>query len=72
VRRDRNPAIAGGWQINTLVSVMSGTLFTVTSDAGSLRMPGNDQRADQVKQEVRKLAGSAAVKRTMTGRRSRA
>lgn len=48
-------AVAGGWQINTLVSLMSGSPFTVTSDGGSLRMPGNDQRADQVKAEVRKL-----------------
>jgi hypothetical protein len=50
-------AIVSGWQINTLTSIMSGTPFSVTSDAGSLRMPGNDQRADQVKQEVRKLGG---------------
>lgn len=50
-------AIVSGWQINTLTSIMSGTPFSVTSDAGSLRMPGNDQRADQVKAEVRKLGG---------------
>jgi hypothetical protein len=50
-------ALISGWQINTLTSILSGTPFSVTSDGGSLRMPGNDQRADQVKREVRKLGG---------------
>jgi hypothetical protein len=50
-------AIVSGWQINTLTSIFSGSPFSVTSDGGSLRMPGNDQRADQVKPEVRKLGG---------------
>ena len=50
-------AVASGWQINTLISVMSGTPFSVTSGSGSLRMPNNDQRADQVKAEVNKLGG---------------
>jgi hypothetical protein len=50
-------ALVSGWQINTLTSIMTGTPFSVTSDAGSLRMPGNDQRADQVKPEVKKLGG---------------
>jgi len=50
-------AMVSGWQINTLTSIFSGTPFSVTSDAGSLRMPGNDQRADQVKPEVAKLGG---------------
>lgn len=49
--------IVSGWQINTLTSYLSGSPFSVTSDAGSLRMPGNDQRADQVKPEVAKLGG---------------
>jgi hypothetical protein len=53
-------ALVSGWQINTLTSIMSGTPFSVTSDAGSLRMPGNDQRADQVKSEVIKLGGIGA------------
>jgi hypothetical protein len=50
-------ALIGGWQLNTLTSFMTGTPFSVTSDGGSLRMPNNDQRADQVKAEVRKLGG---------------
>ncbi len=49
--------IVSGWQINTLTTAFSGSPFSVTSDAGSLRMPGNDQRADQVKPEVAKLGG---------------
>ncbi|HYP13906.1 MAG TPA: TonB-dependent receptor, partial [Bryobacteraceae bacterium] len=49
--------IASGWQINTLISLMSGTPFSMTSSNNSLRMPGNDQRADQVKQKVEKLGG---------------
>jgi hypothetical protein len=49
--------IAGGWQINTLSSFMSGTPVRVTSDGGSLRLPGSTQRADQVKQEVAVLGG---------------
>jgi len=50
-------SIVSGWQLNTLTSLVSGTPFSVTSDGGSLRMPNNDQRADQVKPEVRKLDG---------------
>jgi hypothetical protein len=49
--------IVSGWQLNTLTSIMSGTPFSVTSGSGSLRMPNNDQRADQVKGEVKKLGG---------------
>jgi hypothetical protein len=50
-------AIIGGWQLNTLTSFMTGTPFTVTSDGGSLRMPGNDQQADQIKANVKRLGG---------------
>jgi hypothetical protein len=49
--------LAGGWQINTLTSYMTGTPVRVTSDGGSLRLPGSTQRADQVKQEVAVLHG---------------
>lgn len=49
--------IAGGWQINTLTSFMTGTPVRVTSDGGSLRLPGSTQRADQVKQNVERLGG---------------
>lgn len=50
-------AVAGGWQLNTLTSFLSGLPVSVTSDAGSLNMPGSTQRADQVKPEVQKLGG---------------
>ncbi len=49
--------VVSGWQINTLTSYVSGSPFSVTSDAGSLRMPNNDQRADQVKAQVAQLGG---------------
>ncbi|MBM3786793.1 MAG: carboxypeptidase regulatory-like domain-containing protein [Acidobacteria bacterium] len=49
--------IAGGWQLNTLTSIMTGTPVRVTSDGGSLRLPGSTQRADQVKAEVAKPGG---------------
>ncbi|MCL4782521.1 MAG: carboxypeptidase regulatory-like domain-containing protein [Bryobacterales bacterium] len=50
-------AFAGGWQLNTLTSFMSGTPLRVTSDGGSLRLPGSTQRADQVKEHVAVLGG---------------
>ena len=39
-------AVLGGWQVNGLFSRYSGAPFTVTSDGGSLNMPGNTQTAD--------------------------
>jgi hypothetical protein len=48
-------AIAGGWQINNVISMMTGTPFTVSSSGASLDMPGSSQRADQVKPLVAKL-----------------
>jgi hypothetical protein len=60
-RWDSNNAVVkgvvSGWQINTLTSYLSGSPFSVTSDGGSLRMPNNDQRADQVKSEVARIGG---------------
>lgn len=50
-------AVAGGWQINTVFSSVSGTPFTVSASGTSLDAPGNSQRADQVKPEVRILGG---------------
>lgn len=51
-------AVAGGWQINNILSLMSGTPFTVTSSGTSLDMPNNQQTADQVKPEVEILGGA--------------
>jgi hypothetical protein len=45
-------AIAGGWQINNILSFYSGTPFTVTASGTSLNSPGNQQTADQVKDHV--------------------
>jgi hypothetical protein len=49
--------VLGGWQINNLVSLMSGTPFTVQGPASTLDMPGSTQTADQVKTEVEKPGG---------------
>jgi outer membrane receptor protein involved in Fe transport len=47
-------AIAGGWQVNGLLVLYSGAPFTVTS-SDTLNLPGSNQRADQIKSEVRTL-----------------
>jgi hypothetical protein len=51
-------AILGGWQINNLVSMISGPPFSVLADDTSLNLPGSTQTADQVKTDVEKLGGS--------------
>jgi hypothetical protein len=51
-------ALLGGWQVNNIVSLMSGTPFTVTSSAASLDMPGSTQTADQVRPEAITLGGA--------------
>jgi hypothetical protein len=51
-------AVFGGWQINNLVSLYSGTPFGIGADGNSLRMPGSSQTADQVKPEVEILGGT--------------
>src|SRR5262249_8747877 len=48
-------AIAGGWQVNNILSFMSGVPFSVTSSGASLDLPGSSQRADQIKPAVPKL-----------------
>jgi hypothetical protein len=50
-------AIAGGWQLNTVISFLSGAPFSVTADATSLNAPGSTQRANQVKTKVAILHG---------------
>jgi hypothetical protein len=49
--------ILGGWQINNIVSIMSGAPFSVLADDTSLNLPGSVQTADQVKPTVQKLGG---------------
>jgi hypothetical protein len=51
------PAIAGGWQINNLLSFYSGTPFDITASGTSLNAPESSQRADQVKSHVDILGG---------------
>jgi hypothetical protein len=50
-------AIAGGWQVNWILSRMSGTPFTIGSSGTSVNAPGNTQTADQVKSDVQMLGG---------------
>jgi len=45
-------AVLGGWQVNNLLSFMSGTPFSVSSSGTSLDLPGSTQRADQIKANV--------------------
>jgi hypothetical protein len=48
----------GGWQINGLLSALSGQPFSVTAPGTDLNAPGNAQRADLVKPTVQKLGGA--------------
>ncbi len=49
--------IAGGWQVNNIVSIMSGTPFSVTAGGASLNAPGSSQRADLLKDNPVILGG---------------
>jgi len=50
-------AIVRDWQINGLFSSYTGTPFTIGASGTSLNAPSNNQTADQVKPEVKKLGG---------------
>ncbi len=50
-------AVLGGWQVNATFNAQSGVPFSVGSSGNSLDAPGNSQRADQVKSEVKILGG---------------
>jgi carboxypeptidase family protein len=45
-------AIAGGWQVNTIVKLTSGAPFTVTASGTTLNTPDSTQLADKVKDTV--------------------
>jgi hypothetical protein len=47
--------VVGGWQINNLISFLSGQPFSVTADGATLNAPESSQRADLVKSDVTKL-----------------
>jgi hypothetical protein len=53
-------ALVSGWQLSWLFGSFSGTPFSVTASGTSLNAPGNTQRADQVKSDVKKLGGIGA------------
>jgi hypothetical protein len=57
LRKGIGSVIAGGWQINAILSRMSGTPFTVGAPATSLNAPGNSQTANQVLPTVAILGG---------------
>ncbi len=50
-------ALLGNWQVNGILSLVSGRPFTIGASGTSLNMPGNAQWADQVKSKVEKLGG---------------
>jgi hypothetical protein len=50
-------ALAGGWQMNWILSRESGTPFTISSSSTSLNSPGNSQTANQVLPTVAILGG---------------
>lgn len=51
-------ALLGSWQMNNILSFLSGTPFSVGSSGTSLDLPGSTQRADQVKAQVRITGGT--------------
>lgn len=51
-------AVLGGWQVNGILTSMTGLPFGVSATGTSLDMPGSAQRADQVKAEAAKLGGT--------------
>ena len=50
-------AILGGWHVQTVLSWLSGTPFTVQSSGSALNAPGNVQVADQLVPHVKILGG---------------
>jgi outer membrane receptor protein involved in Fe transport len=44
--------LLGGWQVNGLLSLYSGSPFTITSSGTSLDLPGSTQVADQLTDDV--------------------
>ncbi|MBI3207652.1 MAG: TonB-dependent receptor [Candidatus Solibacter usitatus] len=50
--------LSGGWQLTGILSLVSGTPFSVSSAGTSLNANGSAQRADQVKADVAILGGA--------------
>jgi len=49
--------LLSGWQVNSIVGILSGRPFSVTASGTSLNAPFSTQRADQVKEKVEILGG---------------
>jgi hypothetical protein len=49
--------IAGGWQVNAVLSAYTGLPFTAYADAASLNAPQNSQVADQLVRDIPKPGG---------------
>lgn len=52
ITRGIGAAVAGGWQVNGVLSLYSGTPFWISAPGTSLNAPGSPQLADQVKTHV--------------------
>ncbi|GAB4369269.1 MAG: hypothetical protein OHK0021_12300 [Bryobacter sp.] len=50
--------LLGGWQVNGLLSALSGQPFSVTAPGTTLNAPGNGQRADLLKPTIEKIGGA--------------
>jgi hypothetical protein len=50
--------LLGGWQVNGVLSAITGKPFTVTGSGAALNAPDNTQTADQVKTDVQRLGGT--------------
>jgi hypothetical protein len=50
--------VLGGWQLNLLATMHTGSPFTVTADGSSLNARGSTQRADLVKSNVKINGGT--------------
>jgi hypothetical protein len=50
--------LVSGWQMNGILSLVSGQPFSISASSTSLNAPGNTQRADQVKDKVAIIGGA--------------
>ena len=53
----------GGWSVNGVMAMYTGTPFTISAPGGSLNAPSNSQTADQVKTNVERLGGVGSTGR---------
>ena len=60
-RRRRAVAILGGWQVNNMISIMSGPPFTVFADDTSLNLPGSMPDGGPGEARVKSSAASGSA-----------